>query len=173
MVKLRKASLIVFVLIISHSSFSQDNPADPLKIKIKHCAEQLANGFVTKDYATVIKYLDPNLIKMAGGEEQLIKLFQNGLPGGAQFHSVQISNLSDTIMSGGEIQCTLTQTIKLRSQKGTILTKSTLIGISKDNGENWYFIDASRPLEQLRENYPNISRRLTVHPRTPPVLLDN
>ena len=44
-------------------------------------------------------------------------------------------------MVNGELQCTLPQTIVMKVPNGKLVTKSTLIDVSKDMGRKWFFID--------------------------------
>jgi hypothetical protein len=64
-------------------------------------------------------------------------------------------------MVNGQIQCTLKEVIEMRVSGGKLIATSTLIGISDDNGDTWYFLDAnSKSLETLKKGFPNLSDKL-------------
>lgn len=135
-------------------------------------ARKLGQAFVMKDYESTIRYMHPKLVEAMGGSKKLVELFKNGLPGGAEIKDVELSNPSDTILHHGEIQCTLIQTLKVKTKSGLVKTTSTLVAVSPDSGTTWYFIDATRPFEELKRFFPNLSDRLQIRPQSQPISIE-
>jgi len=68
------------------------------------------------------------------------------------------------------LQATLSETLEIKVPGGTLITKSTLIALSTDSGETWYFIDTSNnSLEKIRTQLPNISENLVLSPPQEPI----
>lgn len=155
------AGYILFVFICFNLYSCQSEKAKLKKEFIKHEAEVMANALIAKDYETYMKYIHPNFIKHFGGKEQLLSIFKRGLPNGSVIKKAEISLPSDTIRVNDEIQCTLTESIEMTVPGGIMMIKSNLIGVTQNQGENWYFIDASSQfMDKLKQIFPNLSDRL-------------
>ena len=166
----RNTSLLILLFTLNTlTAIGQSIQLDPFKNRIKKSAEKMAHAYEVKDYKTVIKYFDTQMVTALGGKKKAIGFFKKGLPGGAEIYRFEIDTPSNTIVSQGTVQCTLIETITLQIKDAFILTKSTLIGISKDGGKNWFFIDAARPIKELKCRFPYISDRLIIAP-DPPII---
>ncbi len=155
--------IIMFHFLFPRITFCQNILNDPFRSRIINEGQTMANALIEKDYNKFIDYMPPQFIEGIGGRDTLLSIFKQGLPDGTSIKKVTISNLSDTVICNNEIQCTLTETTEIIIKEGLLIYKSTLIGISFDNGERWYFIEcAEKTLEQLKRTYSNLSDRLVV-----------
>jgi len=137
--------------------------SDPFRENIKKEAEKMSNYLLMKDYKNFIKCMYPPLIELLGGEDRLLSIFEQGLPDGNTIEKVIISYPSDTIIVQNQIQCTLKEDIVMKVRGGKLLSTSTLIGFSDDNGNTWFFLDANgRSLKALKDGFPNLSDRLNI-----------
>jgi hypothetical protein len=77
---------------------------------------------------------------------------------------------SKIVKSGKEMQATVTQHTEIKLPQGRLVSISTLIAVSTDNGINWTFIDTSnKDMVTLRKALPNLSPSITIPPQEPPV----
>lgn len=171
-----KAILLFFIssLILSLMTLAscQNSQQDQLKIKVKNEAEIMSNLLVNRNYEGFVKYLYPPLIDIMGGKEKVLEIFKQGLPDGNILKSVKISYPSDIIKVKNQIQCTLEETIELKVRDGRLISTSTLIGISDDDGKTWCFLDAnSKSLETLKMAFPNLSDKLILVGSTKPTFI--
>ncbi|ASB50434.1 hypothetical protein [Alkalitalea saponilacus] len=160
------------ILAIGLSSYSQCLNNESLSERIKSEAEAMANALITKNHEAYINYMHPVLIEAFGGKVKVLETLNQGILHGAEIKSIEFSNQSEPINYLNEIQCTFNQTIIMKYNENKILTNSTLIGISMDNGNRWYFIDAgSNTLIELQGHFPNLSDRLIIKPLSKPLLI--
>ncbi len=163
-------AVIVFITLI----FCQIVKADDLKDKIEKEAKRMANTLINKNIEEFIKYLYPPILMMMGGRDNAIELYRQKLPEGRSFTKVEFSYPSDTIMVDNEIQCTMKETLELKIPEGKLILNSSVIAISNDNGKIWFFIEANnKSISELRIDFPNLSDRLIIEPKSQPIYIKN
>jgi hypothetical protein len=169
--KIQKLTVLFLLLLLcNYVARSQSKESIPLKERIKSSADSMASSLINKDYETFIKYMHPITVKGIGGKEKIMEIFKKGIPG-VEIKEIQFSNLSDPVLSNNEIQCTIIETIRMKVKEGMLVNNSTLIGVSMDNGKNWYFIEPNnRSNAELKILYPNVSDRLKIEKQGPPTL---
>lgn len=165
---MKKILLPCFVFLLTNSAFAQTKKPNPLDAKVIAAAKQMDNALVKKDYATFMKTVYPQVISNTeGGAERMEKELQAQLEGmeksGNSITAAWPGKPSKMIDTAGEMQCTLPQFMNMKLPNGMLTTETTLICLSPDKGNTWYFIDATdKPLEQWRTVFPNISCRLEI-----------
>lgn len=93
---------------------------------------------------------------------------------GLTITNVTVSNCSNIIHNGKQLQCTLTEIIELKHAEGKLIQKSTLIGISNDNGVTWTFVDThGATLKELQETLKELSNELVIPEAEEPEMIDN
>ena len=93
---------------------------------------------------------------------------------GMSFSSITFDEPSKVVKSGKELQATIIQHTEIRLQNGRLVSTSTLIAISKDEGVNWTFIDTSnKDIATMRKALPNLSPSIVIPPQPPPVRYNN
>lgn len=136
-----RATVFILVMLVN-VTFAQVD-----KGVIKEQAEQTANALLKADYETLIKYTYPKVVELVGGKEKMIETVKKGQAEmrqqGITFESVKIGEPSKTVVAGDEIHCLVPQTLIMKVPKGRLKTNSPLLGVSKDNGKHWYFIDTA------------------------------
>jgi hypothetical protein len=85
---------------------------------------------------------------------------------GSFFKSAKGEAPKEIIDTAGQLQCIIFQSLTVSVPDATRTVKTAQIGISYNNGINWYFIDASgNDIPTLRKYYPQLSSRLVI-PKT-------
>ncbi len=163
--------LIVFCALTAFKPFRGGN-GDYAPV-IRQQAENMGKALVKKNYAIYIKYTDPRIIQDMGGEAA----FADSLKGyEAQWHRYNITifdiNVEDpswVIDTAGELQSSIPVVTQMRVQGGIVTTVSTFVGISKDKGKNWVFIDCGQTdYATMRKKCPDLSSKLNVPPTSSP-----
>ena len=131
-------------------------------------------AFLANDYNSYAKYTNPKIVKMMGGvknmKEVLIKTIASLKAQGMSFSNITFDEPSGITKSGNELQSTITQHIEIKLPQGRLVSTSTLIAISTDNGINWTFIDTSnKDIATLRKALPNLSSSIVIPPQQQPV----
>jgi hypothetical protein len=73
------------------------------------------------------------------------------------------------IDTAGELQCTILITTEMKVQDGFVKIEATFVGVSKDKGKNWVFIDTSIDYSTIRKEFPTLSSKLVIHAPSKPV----
>ena len=133
---------------------------------VKEQAKIFSDASIKKDYKTVMKYtlIDamPKARLNAMTEDRVLKILQTAdsqrEKQGIQIKSVRFGNVLSMIKVNYEFQCTLEQITETRMQVGTIISKSTLLAVSSDNGATWKYADATgRDKDEMRRLIPRLS----------------
>lgn len=159
-----------FLLCVSALAKSQAN-SDLLITQ----ANQMASLFKSGDYKGFLRYLHPSMISGAGGEAKMIELLNNQ---NAQLKSrgIKISSIifnlpTEVVRSKNELQCTMSQQTELKPERGRVITYTTLIAISTDNGKTWKFIDTAKmDIATVRKLLPNLSSKIILPPKQKPTV---
>ena len=135
----------------------------------------MVKSLFEKDYKTFAKYTYPAIVKMIGGEDKMAqklkKSFEQMESQGISFTNCSIETPTLFVRCKNEIQCTITENIEMKVPQGRLVTKSTLIGISSDNGATWTFIDTQgKDVKNLRLNLPNLCESLIIPPNDQPTI---
>lgn len=153
-------------LLFFQSAFGQA-PMDSasIAIQVKQQATDMAGHLVSKDYTKFVEYLFPKTIADGGGKAAVIKMISDAMAEteeqGYILQKAEIGEPSTFITALTELQCTIPEILTMKVPGGTVVTTSSLIAVSKDGGNNWKFLEASKSsLEQIRKYYPNISSKL-------------
>ncbi len=140
-------------------------------------ANTMGQLLLKKDFKPFVKFTYPKIVEMMGGEEKMIGILEKSFTemesSGTGFLKVAMAEPTPVISVGNELQGTLQQTIEMKLPVGKVVTKSTLIAISGDNGKNWQFVDAgAKDIETIRKILPNVSDKLTIVKQTTSQLAD-
>ena len=141
---------------------------------IKQQAELMAKAYLEKDFEKFSTYTYPKIIELFGSKEKYIarvKLLVSDSEAPTS-SKISIGEPSRIINTGNELQTTIPQTLEIPVSGGFLVSISTLITLSDDNGKNWYFIDAGGGdtiLEKLFTQFPNLSKDLIIPPKEKPV----
>ena len=166
---MKRSIYFLLFLFIPFLSVAQD------KNVIKQQALIVAKATVTQDYATIIKYTHPSLIKMMGGSEAMFKLISSSMnkmsKQGIMIDSVVIGTPEEIFKAGSELHCLVPEGLLMTVPNGKLLSKSHLLAISGDNGLNWTFINVSSQINNktITQLLPNFNQNLRLPEDTKPV----
>ena len=120
---------------------------------------------VKKDYRAFLKYTHPTILEISGGTERMLEAMKqaNDNSSGAKITSVTIGEPSKMVSFKNTFQCVIPQTIEAQTAQGPKTIKSSLIGVSFNNGKTWSFIDArDKDLNTLKVVVPDLSDELVL-----------
>lgn len=168
--------IVVAFLFFFNACNGQVKPQDTATKKaiIKQQAEMMGDFLLKSDFNNFIKYVHPKIIEMMGDKQNAIEMLEKNskeiILKNIVFLSIKIGEPSTIIMHNNELQCTIPQTLEIKTSKGRFVATSTLIAISMNNGENWYFVDTStKSIEAIRRIIPSLSKRLIIPKKQQPV----
>ena len=172
---IKRNYIILFVLsfFIQGSVLSQN-----LETAIKIQAMEMAKAVLAKDLDKLSTYLPPKLIEEAGGKEKMMvardTMNKYMKQFGAEIKRVTIGNPGKIINYKNQLQALVPQTTELKFMASMITLESTLIAISEDKGQHWYFVDTSIYREdKLKLSLPNLSPEIVIPPMKPPKIVAN
>ena len=163
--------LTFLLALLATTSFGQiDNKL------IKEQAELTAKALLDDDYETIIRFTYPKVIELVGGRDKMISLIKNGKiemgKEGISFDKVTIGEPSKTVIAGDEIHCLIPQTVYMKVPKGKLKSETHLLAVSRDNGTNWFFIDAvSLNKDNIKMVLPNYNFDLILPAKTQPIFV--
>ena len=86
-----------------------------------------------------------------------------------KFKKILIGNPGDIISYKGHLQCVIPQTTTMETVLGELEAETSLIAISPDKGENWYFVDTNvYKVDKIKGVLPGLSPDLKIPPQNPP-----
>jgi hypothetical protein len=143
---------------------------------IKQQAELTANALLNDDYETIIRFTYPKVIELVGGRDKMISLIKNGKiemgKEGISFDKVTIGEPSKTVIAGDEIHCFVPQTVYMKVPNGKLKSATHLLAVSRDNGTNWFFIDAvSLNKDNIKIVLPNYNFDLILPTKKEPIFI--
>ena len=140
---------------------------------IRQQAEEMGKALVKKDYKKYIQYTDPRIVREMGGEAA----FADSLKGyeaqwsryNMKIFDINVEDPSWLIDTAGELQSSIPVVTQMRVQGGIVTTVTTFVGLSRDKGKNWVFIDCGQiDYATMRKTYHELSSRLNVPPASSP-----
>lgn len=134
----------------------------------------MGSAFISGDYKTFCNYTYPSVVKLMGGASNMTELLTKATSDlkakGMSFCNISFGEPSKILESAKELQATIAQHTEIKLPQGRILSTSTLIAISADNGNNWTFIDTSnKDIAALRKAFPKRSPSISIPPPATPV----
>jgi len=142
-------------------------------VKLKSQATTLAQTFINGDYKLFVKYTYPKVVQLMGGEDKMIEFLTSMTvklkKEGIEYKSVDIGLTSLNVKAGEEIHTLVLETIIMTVPGGTLTANSYLLAISKDQGNNWYFVDtaAFQDEQKLNAIFPNYNSQLKIPSKQP------
>jgi hypothetical protein len=141
---------------------------------LRQQASKMGAAFVIGDYITFSNYTYPLILKSMGGAVKMAAVLTKSTnemkAEGMSFSNITFNEPSKIVKNDKELQATIAQHTEIRLSQGRLVSTSTLIAISTDNGINWTFIDTSnKDMATLRKTLPNLSSSIVIQLQRPPV----
>lgn len=139
-------------------------------------ANKLCDYVLKKDNENFVNMLYPEFIAKVGGKDKMIEMLNKSYIDlerqGIIINSVKVVKTNTILKIGEELQTSVFQELFFTVPKGILISKSTMIAVSKNNGNSWTFMDtAGKDLKSLQKDFPNLSNKLIIPPPKQPVLL--
>jgi hypothetical protein len=167
--------ILLFSAAIIFQSYGQIKDASQ---NLTQQVNKMGAAFVSGDYTTFANYTYPLILKSMGGAAKmaavLTKSTNDMKAQGMSFTNITFDEPSKIVKSGKELQATIAQHTEIKLPLGRIISTSTLIAISIENGKNLTFIDTSnKDLATLHMAIPTLSPSIKIPPQKPPVRLSS
>lgn len=156
------AAAMMCCFVVFASSCKRDH-----KATVKQEADKMAKALIDDDFKTFVDYLPTKLLEKLGGKEKMVQAMKESdsqmEASGAKIVSYTYGDPTDVIEVGEELQCTIPLTTEVQLPTGKMTQKSTVVAISENKGETWYFIDSGGlSLDKMKEVFPNLSDELVI-----------
>lgn len=177
---MKQLSLLVLLSFLFSSSNGQAPSLTSAKavIVLKEQAIKLADALKNRDCDAYMVYQHPNAIRLLGGRQSAVEKIKQGWnkaeEDSIRFLSITVGEPSKMISVKEELQTTMPQTMEMKVKATRVIIKTTLVCISLDGGNHWYFVDAFRKNFQIMKSVlPTLSEEIVIPPDTPPQVLKN
>lgn len=167
-------ALLVIASVIDGNAQTVSGDTAVLGKTVSEQAEKMGKFFLEGDYASFVLYNNPAIIDMMGGKQKMAEILQEQIMG-MKDDSVSVINISfekpmQFCTVNNIMQCTVGQILELQVPKGKMISKTTLIGVSKDNGKNWTFADvAGKDPELIKKILPSVCASIIIPEKPQPV----
>ena len=137
--------------------------------RVKAQAELMVSALIRNDWKTFGHYANPGILKIIGGqaamEQSMGKVVAHMKETGIAFSKMTVGEPSRVVKVGTELECTLPLTTEMKTQKGTVVVKSTLVAVSLDGGTDWTFLDAvNKDVATVKLVWPQLSPEIVIPP---------
>lgn len=169
---MKRLFTLIVAIIYVNTSYAQID-IEKAKEQLYKQVEMMGTHFINQEFKSYVQFCYPKVLEMIGGRERMIEILEMQASQMAnenvRFTRISFGEPTSIIEMGSELQCTIPQTLEIQLQGGRLVTKSTIIAISENQGENWYFIDpTNKDIHTIRELFPNISEKLVIPQRPEP-----
>jgi hypothetical protein len=165
--------ILLFTLVLTGFTVS----AQDHRNQIKQIAQLIADATVRGDFGSVLDHTYPKFVNAHGGKDSVLAAIKNGMEKmKAQGTPLEITNAiigtpGAEVEIGETIYCILPETISLKMNGQIYDATSSLLALSLDKGQTWWFLDAGNPAS-LRKLLPDVDK-LNIPLQTAPVLHSN
>lgn len=164
---------IIVFLIFCNCTFSQNQ----FSKKIISDCEKMIFAMKNKDYNTILNYTYPKIIEIGGGKNKLFSLIKSSYEKmekeGFFFEDEILGEPQKVYIAGKELHCIVPKNEIMKTPKGRIKATYYLLGISKDDGKNWFFIESHMlNSENIKTIFPNFNYDLKIPKNSKPILID-
>lgn len=172
---MKKLILLLNFILLSVCGNAQELQEERALRAAFFAAKTMGNAMVIKDYDQYVEYNHPYILeKVEGGRSGMVIEIKRQIEtleeSGNYVTAAWPSMPNEIIDTANELQCTMQQYVEYRLPNGKIKSETTIIGISPDRGNTWYFVDAAnRPLTEIKNMFPTLSDRLSLAAPVEPV----
>ncbi len=151
------------------TAFALGEPEVPPAVlaSAKKSASRMQEAAKRGDWAKVLEYTYPALVERMGGKEKALA-FMKKQSQSIKFRSVKLGDATQAVRVGDKtIQVTLPTSVRMAGPINEAEIDSTLLGVSRDGGKTWTFVDVQNP-DQVRAVVPDVSPELKLVSRGKP-----
>jgi hypothetical protein len=165
-------SLVVFALCATSLLAADAKPEQVAKAK----ADEVAQATVKGDCGKLADLTYPTVVKMMGGRDKMIVAVETGLKNmkdkGYEFVSAKVGEASPLVRGGPEVFTVVPFILEMKVPEGKVRINSYLLGISKNKGKTWTFVDAGKIADDpklTKKLLPNLPATLKLPKKEKPV----
>jgi hypothetical protein len=134
---------------------------------VKKQANIVAKAIIAGNYSTVISYMHPKIVQMAGGKDKILHMMTTGMQQmkaqGVTFQSATIGSPGKFYKAGTEIHCLVPENITMKVGGSTLHSQSNLLAVSRDKGKTWSFTDLNKnTIAAIPKLFPNFNKALVI-----------
>ena len=184
-------SILIIPLLITGSAWEasassrgplnlQRNGNAPEETKFKNLkvqAGQLTDAVLRADYERAADLTFPKLIELMGGRQRFISVMETGMKEvqSEQFRitSITVGEPRGVVEAESQIYAIVPTTMRIKVREGILVGEAFMIGVSKDGGKNWTFVDSggrSMDKSKLKILFPAAADKLRIPEIKRPVL---
>lgn len=171
LIMIEKFYRIIPFLIFCNFSFGQNQFSE----KILSECKIMADAMLQKNYSTVIDYTYPKIVEMGGGKPALLKSVKSSyekMKGSFLIDKITFGEPQETYIAGKELHCIVPETITIKTDKGKIQATYSLLAVSRDNGNKWFFLETHKfTPEILKKIFPDFNYNLVIPENTKPIII--
>ncbi len=165
------------ILLITLLTFTCICFGDEIDTRMRKEAQMCADALVDQDWGTIVKYTYPMIVEGIGGKMKMIQAIKQGSiqmkSDGVSVEKVIIGEPVERKKINNTIYALIPQELTMKVPGGLLHSDSHLIGISKDEGGSWYFLDTAKLNEQnLKILLPDLSGQMKIPPKKLPVFYE-
>jgi hypothetical protein len=165
----------VFFFLLASSTFKLAS-AQPVETVIKSQAIEMGKALTAGDTKTFSRFMLPELMAAGGGGERMMRMMDTALllfkQFGGKVSRITYGHPAKVVKYKKELQTYLPQTTELTSDIADVSFTSTMVAISRDNGKNWYFYDASIAQQpDIKDKLPVLSPEIKLPPPAKPKIV--
>ncbi len=167
--KFRTVRWSIALLAWCSTAFALGEPAisPAVLASAKKSASRMQEAAKRGDWAKVLELTYPALVERMGGKDKALA-FMKKQSSNIKFRSVKLGDPTQAVRVGDKtIQVTLPTTVRMVGPINEAEVDSTLLGVSRDGGKTWTFVDVQNP-DQVRSVVPDVSPELKLVSRGKP-----
>ncbi|TCJ17851.1 hypothetical protein EPD60_06610 [Flaviaesturariibacter flavus] len=166
-----KKLLLAFALLLCIGASAQ-NHATTIKVQ----AMDMGRNFMKNDFNGFVKYMHPNIIGFAGGQEKMKTRMDSAYTMmqrfGVSFKKYLIGTPSAIVSYKNQLQSVLPVSTVMKTPMGDLSVETAMIVISNDGGKSWWFIDTNvYRADKLKSILPDLSPDIVLPARSKPKLV--
>ncbi|TCZ65198.1 hypothetical protein [Flaviaesturariibacter aridisoli] len=172
---MKKTTLLLLTLcLLTAVRGNAQNLASAIKLQ----AMDMGTALMKNDFNTFVKYMHPNIIRFAGGPQQMKAKMDSAFNLSKAFNVTVkrywIGNPGPIARYKDQLQAVLPQSTTVLTPMGELTVETSMIVISPDKGESWWFIDTNvYKADKLKGVLPDLSPELVIPPRKAPKMVPN
>ncbi len=141
---MKRVFSFLIVCLSSHSLYSQPDSV-VIVGNIRAAANSMLQSFKSRDFNGFVKYNNPNLVAMMGGENEFVAYLQQEINGlkNVEFSEMKAGSVLRLVSRSQQMQCIIEQFSELIINGQPVSSVSHLVGVSTDGGKTWRFADAN------------------------------
>ena len=136
---------------------------------IKRQAQELSEAMIKGDYNKAADLTYPKLVELMGGRAKFVseteKIFKEMEAQQMRIVSNVVGEPHDIVEVKNEIYAIVPTEMRMKLPDGILASEAFMIGVSKDGGQNWTFVDAAAAREGgegLKMMFPDAASQLRV-----------